>query len=453
MNLSHVLLVDDDGDFCRYCRSALQALEDIRLSICNSCSEGMRVLEADEVDVLLADLELPDGSGQDLLKHAQTLDADPVVMLVTGKGTIQSALDAMKTGAFDYLLKPLPPLELRANVQKALSHRKVLLENRNLRRQLAEQRAERAILGNSPAIRGVLRLIDKVAPHDSSVLIVGESGVGKELVAQALHEQSLRRNAPFVALNCSALPETLLESELFGHQRGAFTGAVANRKGVFTQADGGTLFLDEIGSMPLGLQSKLLRVLEDGRVRPVGADRDFPVNVRVIAATNADLKQLIQSGKFREDLFFRLNIITIRVPPLRERVEDIAPLAAHFIERFSQGIPRRLAPEALKILEHHPWRGNVRELSNVLERACLLSEGASITAEHFPEELFAQTDSTASPPESSTLAGLERQKIFEALEKTHWHRSRAAELLGISRRTLYNKLRQYELSRQEESSS
>jgi len=444
-----ILLVDDDEDLCRYCRAALKPLG-VQLLTCGTVEDGRRSLQNEEIDLLLADLELPDGSGLDLLDAAKAQDADLVVTLVTGKGTIPSALEAMKRGAFDYLLKPVPPLELRAHVNKALAHRKLLLENRSLRRQLAAQRAEQRIIGNSGALGAVLRIIEKVAPHDTTVLITGESGTGKELVARTLHERSRRTEGPFVAVNCSALPETLLESELFGHERGAFTGAVASRKGVFAQANGGTLFLDEIGTMPAGLQAKLLRVLEEGRVRPLGAEREMPVDVRVITATNADLGSLMQARKFREDLYYRLKVMTIALPPLRDRREDVPLLARHFLERLrDRGKVAKISPEALGALESYCWPGNVRELSNVIERACLLAESDTLTLELLPEEVVkgpAPEVQATSPVQASTLAESEKAQILKTLERTGGRRTRTAELLGISRRTLYNKLRRYNIA-------
>ncbi len=449
MSESLILLVDDDEDLCRYYQAALKPLA-VQVLTCGTARDGRRLLQDEAIDLLLADLELPDGSGLELLRCAKEQDADLVITLITGKGTIPSALDAMKQGAFDYLLKPVPPLALRAHVNKALAHRKLLLENRSLRRQLDSQRADRRIIGNSPAIAAVLRLIEKVAPHDTTVLITGESGTGKELVARTLHERSRRCAGPFVAVNCSALPETLLESELFGHQRGAFTGAVASRKGVFAQAHGGTLLLDEIGTMPGGLQAKLLRVLEEGRVRPLGAEREVPVNVRVVAATNADLESLVRERTFREDLYFRIKVVAIPLPPLRQRREDISLLARHFFERFrEQGRLRNLSPEALRALENYRWPGNVREMSNVIERACLLAETDTLTPELLPEEVLQGRPAQrfdAAPAEPSTLAESEKAQIIHTLDKTGWQRTRAAQLLGISRRTLYNKLRQYRIT-------
>jgi len=444
-----ILLVDDDEDLCRYCRAALKPVE-ARLLTCGSVAQARQILTENPVDLLLADLELPDGTGLDLLRIAHEQDSDCVVTLITGKATVPSALEAMKQGAFDYLLKPLPPTQLRANAQKALKHRRLLLENRNLRTQLAGQRADRTLIGRSPGMLSVLGLIDKLAPRDTTVLITGESGTGKELIARTLHDRSPRSEGPFVAINCSALPETLLESELFGHEKGAFTGATSRRRGVFAQADGGTLLLDEIGTMPPGLQTRLLRVLEEGRIRPVGAEKELAVNVRILAATNADLQALIHQGTFRKDLYFRLNVVTIAIPPLRQRREDIALLTRHFLKRFAgRSRAKKLAPETLARLERYAWPGNVRQLANVLERACLLAEKDGITLDLLPEEILsgrADPVSPLPPGETRTLAELEKEHIRRTLEATGWQKSAAAKHLGISRRTLYNKMRLYEIT-------
>ncbi len=440
-----ILLADDDEDLCRYCSSALKPLG-VRIVAHPSVKNALDALEKKSFDLVLADLEFPDGSGLELLETARKSDPQAVVVLITGKGTIQSALEAMKRGAFDYLLKPLSPQQLRANVRKALAHRALLVENRDLKTRLAQLNRQPGIVGESAAIQSVLRMIEKVAPHDTTVLIAGESGTGKELVARTLHSFSPRGQGPFVAINCSALSETLLESELFGHEKGAFTGAIASRRGVFAQADRGTLLLDEIGTMPPSLQAKLLRVLEDKQVRPLGADRAFPVNVRVLSATNANLEQQIAKGQFREDLFFRLNVVSIPVPPLRERKEDIALLAAHFIqEYFPQGPLRRIDPQALALLERYSWPGNVRQLSNIIERAGVLAEGETLTPELLPAEirLSAEAPASASLLPHATLAEVEKEHILAVLNATGWHRSKAAQCLGISRRTLYNKMAEY----------
>jgi two-component system NtrC family response regulator len=443
-----VLIVDDDEDFRRYSQSVLESGE-LRLITGGGVAEGRELISRYHPDILLADLELPDGKGLDLLPAAGEEEQPPVVTIITGKGTVQSAVKAMKQGAFDYLLKPVSPMELRAHVQKALSHHRLIQENRSLRSRLDSQQLRQEIIGRSEGIRTVLRMIEKVAPHEATVLITGESGTGKELVARAVHQRSRRSGGPFVAVNCSALPEHLLESELFGHERGAFTGAVSSRKGLFVQADGGTLFLDEIGTMPVGLQAKLLRVLEEREIRPVGSEQNIQVDVRVIAATNAKLKVLLEKGQFREDLFYRLNVVLIPLPPLRKRREDIGILARHFLAGFSpEDSPARLSPKALKALEQYSWPGNIRELSNAMERASLLSEQGLITPDMLPEEVrtgvspvFAKKNSEG----ANTLAESEKAQIEQVLEECDWNRTQAAQQLGISRRTLYNKLRQYRI--------
>ena len=373
------------------------------------------------------------------------------VVLMTAYSSVETAVDALRLGAYDYLTKPLDFDALRETLQRAVDHSRMSVENRELRRQLSEAAAGPEILGRSPAVSAMREIIATVAPTEATVLITGESGTGKELVARAVHGASARANKPLVTVNCAALAENLLESELFGHERGAFTGADRRREGRFLQADGGTLFLDEIGEMPLSLQAKLLRALQQGEVQRVGSDSPITVDVRVIAATNRNLREEVEQKRFREDLFFRLNVISIEVPALRERSEDIPLLAAHFAARNRKNV-KGFAPQALDMLRRYSWPGNVRELQNAVERAVILCTGDLITGPELPASVTGAAEQAAPVPETAeaSLAGLslealERRAIEDTLRQTEDNKSEAARRLGITRATLHNKLRKYGL--------
>ena len=374
------------------------------------------------------------------------------VVLMTAYSSVETAVEALRLGAYDYLVKPLDFEILRHTLRQAIEHSRLSVENRELRRQLSEAAARPGILGRSPAMLAMQETIATVAPTEATVLITGESGTGKELVARALHSGSARADKPMVTVNCAALAENLLESELFGHEKGSFTGADRRREGRFVQANGGTLFLDEIGEMPLPLQAKLLRALQEGEVQRVGSDAPLTVDVRVLAATNRDLREEVARRRFREDLYFRLNVISLEVPPLRDRGEDIPVLAAHFLERFAgrnRKSIRGFSPQAVDSLLRYAWPGNVRELENAVERAVILCNGDLITRRELP----AAITEAASPEEASSaavgaLAGLpldelERRAIGETLRCTGDNKSEAARQLGITRATLHNKLRKY----------
>jgi DNA-binding NtrC family response regulator len=357
----------------------------------------------------------------------------------------------MQLGALDYFEKGRDPDELLHRIDKVLEDQALRRENENLRHQIAERYGLPGIIAYSAQMRRVLDLVVRVAPTDATVLIRGESGSGKELIAKAVHHASARAHGPFVAVNCGAIPETLLESELFGHVKGAFTGATGARQGLFEEAHGGTLFLDEIGEMTPSLQVKLLRTLQDGEIRPVGATQPITVDVRVLAATHRDLELMIQEGTFREDLFYRLNVIALMLPPLRERREDIPVLAQHFLDRHGSklGRQRRLSSDALDRLLAYPWPGNVRELENAMERTAILSRGETVGSEDLPPHVAAGTSLGRAPalPPQQTLAELERLYILQTLERYGWNHSRAAEALGIGRTTLWRKLKDYGLER------
>jgi two-component system response regulator AtoC len=391
-------------------------------------------------------------SGIDLLERIRENDASIPVVVLTAYGTIQDAVRAMRLGAFDYLLKPFELDALEAIVRKALELRQVRAENRYLRERLDGAGGERQMLALSPAMRQVLERVEQVAATPTTVLITGETGVGKEVVARAVHETSPRRERLLVALNCAAIPGELLESELFGHVRGAFTGAQSAREGKFELADGGTLFLDEIGDMPAPLQAKLLRVLEDSVVERVGSNKRIQVDVRVISSTNRDLAAAVRDGTFREDLYYRLNVFHLRVPPLRERAEDVRPLAESFLARFGREFGKgtlRLSDDAVARLERHAWPGNVRELQNVMERAAVLAGPSATIEERLVAELLPSQQSNPAPADGLRLAPAieetERALVTQALEQCGGNKAEAARVLGVSERTLWYKLKKYGL--------
>ena len=415
-------------------------------------SSGLASLRSKPVDVVLLDMRMPGMSGLDVLQkmHEEAM-ATPVIML-TAFGNVGSAVEAMKIGAWDYLTKPTDNDELLAVVQKAAEHVRLTRENRDLKKQIGQLRETR-IIGNSPEIRKVVELIDQVGPSEANVLILGESGTGKELVAQQLHEKSARATGPLVKVNCAALPENLLESELFGYVRGAFTGAAQDKPGRFQLAGGGTLFLDEIGELPLTLQAKILRALQERIVEPLGGVTPVSIDVRFIAATNRDLPTMIAQGSFREDLYYRLNVLEIRIPPLRERIEDIPLLVDYLLDKLGRKNNRPIrtvSREFLDALCRHEWRGNVRELENVLERALILCRTDTLELRDLPEHLAtpgpALLPRHIAQPGESPLETAERQALEETLRKYAGHRERTAQALGISRRTLQYRLKKYGLT-------
>src|SRR3954471_24972174 len=427
-------------------------------------SEGFTVFGAEDadkamgyidenIDVVLSDLQMGDVSGIDLLNLWKQRKPDVQFVLLTGHSSINSAVEAIKAGAYHYLTKPINPDELILLIKRAVESLSKDKEIDNLRRRLDQKFGLDQIVGQSKLMKDVFAKIQKAAPVDSTVLILGESGTGKELVAQALHHNSPRKKGPFVAVNVAAVPSTLVESELFGHVRGAFTGATDRRMGRFEQADGGTLFIDEIGDFELGLQAKLLRVLETLTLTPVGGHEDRKVDVRVLAATSRDLRKMVENGTFREDLYYRLNVVGITLPPLRERPDDIPLLIEHFLKDITNSkhaSPKRIAPEVLRRFQTYRWPGNVRELHNTLESMMVLAEGDILTERDLPQHIADASENLPSPkeiPVGLTMEELERLAITKALDQYKGHRTHAANRLGISVRTLQRKLRQYEMER------
>ena len=396
--------------------------------------------------IIVTDLLMPRMGGLELLRALKDQLSDLTLILLTAQGTVESAVEAIKEGAYDYLSKPVDPQRLRILLTKAVERQETLREVKQLRRQLREQGSFGRIVGNSPSIRSVYRVIEQSAPTNASVLIWGESGTGKELVAQTIHELSPRASFPFVAINCAAIPETLLESELFGHEKGAFTGAQERRTGVFELAHRGTLFLDEIAEMQPATQVKLLRVLQERTFRRLGGRQEQSVDVRIIAATNLNPTEAVRNGKLREDLYYRLNVFAIELPPLRERREDVPLLIQRFLNEFNtvnNKSVRAVDQEAMQVLEQYPWPGNIRELRNVMERATILADGDFITLRHLPPLLVAkgeETLPTVTLTPGTTVDEAERRLILLTLDHTRGNKTRAAEILGISLKTLHNKL-------------
>ena len=443
-----ILVADDDTGMRESLVRALRR-EGFTVVATEDGTGALEALRRTHVDLLVADLRMPGLDGLELLRAARLVAPETEIVVISGHGTVEEAVDAMKEGAYDFLTKPFDRAALIRIVRQALERRALILENRSLQRRLDELTGAGELIGQSPAIRGVLDLVRQVAPTAATVLIQGESGTGKELVARALHDHSQRRGKPFVRVNCAALPETLLESELFGYEKGAFTGAVGRKEGRFQLADGGTLLLDEVGDLSPLTQAKLLRVLQEGEFEPLGATRTIKVDVRVVAATNQDLAQLVREKRFREDLYYRLQVITVTVPPLRDRPEDIPLLALHFLRRFATKNHRELegfTEAALGGLRNYRWPGNVRELEHAVERGVILARGRLLDVADLPEAVT-QTEPAArvvSIPIGMPLDEVEQRLIDETLRQTKGDKELAAKLLGIASRTIYRKLKERE---------
>ena len=441
-----ILIVDDESN----ARAALSEILDEEGYATETAADGFKALgklEEFGPDVILTDLKMPGLDGIAFMEKARTAAPGAVFVVMTAFGTISSAVDAMRKGAENYLLKPLDPGALGAVVERAMEKAKLLQETQRLRDRLRERNAFSHIVSSDPKMNGVLELVGQVGPSRASVLITGESGTGKELIAEAIHLASPRAKAPFVRLHCAALSESLLESELFGHERGAFTGAVGRRDGRFKAADGGTLFLDEIGEVSPAVQVKLLRFLQEKTFERVGGNETLKVDVRVIAATNRDLGAEIKKGTFREDLFYRLNVVTIELPPLRERKGDIPALASFFLRRYAAENGKHidtLSDDALATLREYTWPGNVRELENAVERAVVLCDGPVVQKSHLPSSVVPAEDRGAAPPiPGTTIADLERYAILKTLEACGGSTSKAATVLGVSPRKIQYKLHEY----------
>jgi two-component system response regulator AtoC len=449
-----ILVVDDEANL----RHMLQVVLRKQGYSVDEAPDGEKALAmAGQIpyDFILCDVRMPVLDGPEFLRRVQSAGIDATIIMMSAYGTVDTAVECMKMGAYDYISKPFKNDEIVLVLRKAEERERLKSENSRLRAEIEREYSFDGIIGKTPSMQEIFSLIRKVCDFKTTVLILGESGVGKELIARAIHFNSNRKKAPFIALNCGAVPENLLESELFGHTKGAFTDAVADKSGLFEQADGGTLLLDEIGEMPSLLQVKLLRVLQECEIRPVGAGATRKVDVRVVSATSRDLVRDVAEGRFREDLFYRLNVFSITVPPLRERSEDIPFLANHFLEKYGERLGKtgvRLSSEATKIFLQYEWPGNVRELENTIERGLVLCDGDLIGVESLPATLLKGTSSTSSPIEpddclSLKRAGerLEREYIRKALEKTGGNRTRASRILEISHRALLYKIKEYKM--------
>jgi len=444
---ANILLVDDEEQL-RLAAEKILTKEGYRVTSFATATEGLEAFATQEADLLITDLKLPDLDGIEVLKRAKELRPSVEVILITGHGTVQNAIEAMRLGAYDFIEKPIDRNLLVKAVAKAVERQKLAEENRHLREQLEQQRGEEALVGNSPPMTAVKKLIRQIATTDVSVLVQGESGTGKEIVADVIHALSPRRANAIVKISCAAIPETLLESELFGYERGAFTGANAAKPGKFELANGGTLFLDEIAEMSPQLQAKLLRVLQDGRIQRLGSTKDIQADVRVISATHVDIQNAISENKFREDLFYRLNVVQVCLPALRDRRDDIAVLAGHFLKKYAARMQKpvtTIAPAAMEQLLTHPWPGNVRELENTLQRALAVTNETSIRQFHLtpPRLNVRDNHSTFSPavtiPIGTTLEVAEERLINETLSYYGGDKEKAAKVLGISSRTLYRR--------------
>jgi DNA-binding NtrC family response regulator len=449
----NVLVVDDEPKLCDLLASALNQ-NGITVFTAGNGLHALKVLETEDIDLVISDWRMPGMDGPQLLAEIKSRFAHLPVIVMTAYSTVKNAVQSMRNGAFDYIAKPFDIDELDITVSKALQFRDILKDNQRMRAELDEHQQIDSLIGDSPSFRRVLQAIDSVRESNATILLTGESGTGKEMVARAIHKHGNRADKPFVAVNCAAIPEGLLESEMFGHRKGAFTGAVADRVGRFLQADKGTLFLDEIGEMPLALQAKILRALQERVIEPVGDPRERKVDVRVIAATNKNLLDAVANKEFREDLYYRLNVFPIPLPALRERVEDIAPLARHFAHVLGATAGKRISgfsPAALQAMARYSWPGNIRELQNCVERATIVASGTVIDNDDLPAYLFASAAATCSaiPTEGmgvpsdleAALAQVEKNYILAALAQSNGVQAAAAQLIGISERSFWYRLK------------
>jgi DNA-binding NtrC family response regulator len=442
-----VLVIDDEKSIRSSCRHVAESLGFIA-HIAENAGNAYKALESQNVDIVLLDMKLPgSSSGLGMLNEIRSQYPNALVIVMTGYPTVKAAVQAMRLGAYDYLEKPFNLEELRLTLQRAAGHFNLAAENRVLRAKLRSKEGFGGMIGRSPEMEKLYRFISKAATSHHPVLILGESGTGKELVARSIHYNGPNKNKDFIPIDCGSLVPTLIETELFGHVKGAFTGASGSKDGLLVSARGGTVFLDEIGELPTDLQAKLLRAIQEKEVRPVGSTRRISIDVRILAATNRDLETAVQTGTFRRDLYFRLNVLALRVPPLRERKQDIPALVGHFMERISRrsGFERTVSDEALRVLMGFEWPGNVRELENTLERMSTIHTVPVLEVAHLPSPLLAPPpeQSRAGSTGISTLAELERRAIVDAIQQTHGDKLKAAERLGIGKTTLYRKLKEY----------
>ena len=462
--MEKILVVDDEKSMRDFLSIVLKK-EGYAVTTAEDGETASRLVQQEIFDLVLTDVKMPKMNGLQVLKTVKEASPDTIVVMITAFASTETAIEAMKEGAYDYLTKPFQIEEVRLIIQNALEKKRLRAENQLLKKKVKGAATLEDIIGRSGAMQNVIQVIKKVANTQSNVLILGESGTGKELVAQAIHSDSLRKDKPFVTVNCSALPEPLLESELFGHMKGSFTGAHTNKPGLFEIAHEGTIFLDEIGDTPSGIQAKLLRVLEEKEFRRIGGTQNIRVDVRIIAATNKDLEKAVAEGTFREDLYYRLDVIPIHLPPLRERVEDIPLMVRHFLTIMNQGLNKKIrtvTPEAMKALQAHSWRGNVRELENVIERVVALTTGEAIELNDVIECLqrpanFKESLLTTLPPEGldldKVIGDLEKTLLLKALERTNWVKRDAANLLQLNMRSFRYRLEKHSIRKHREPGS
>jgi len=437
---SKILVVDDEDIVRESLRDWLDSVG-YKVEIAESGEKALRVIKQKKIKIMIADLIMPGINGIELMKKAREIVPTISTVIITAHGTIKTAITAIKEGAYDYVEKPFCPEKVELLIKNLVEHQDLVEENISLRRKIEDRFHFEGIIAKSPKMLKIIELIKTVAPTNATVIIIGKTGTGKEVIARAIHHQSPRRNKPFIATSCAALPESLLESELFGHEKGAFTGAVERKKGKFEAGDKGTLFLDEIGEINANTQIHLLRALEEKKITRVGGNEEINVDVRLIAATNRNLKTMVTQGKFREDLYYRLNVVTVELPQLKDRMEDILPLGEHFLKKYAEENNKSIknfSDDVVKFMLNYSWPGNVRELENMIERGVILSKNTAITLDEFPQDII-----HPAPGEGKTVEAVTRNHIISVLEETKGNISKAAEILGIRRMTLYNKLKKY----------
>jgi len=445
-----ILVVDDEEDMLLLYKNILK--KDFDIALMTAPQEALAKVVSESFDLVILDIIMPGISGIEVLKKIKEIDGSMDIIMVTASKDVKPAVDALKLGAFDYIIKPFESDDLIATIRKALERRRIIMENIYLKQALDERASMGQLIGRSQKIREIYNIIERSAESDSTILITGESGTGKEIVAETIHKKSKRKNMPYVIVNCAAIPENLLESEMFGHERGSFTGALDRHIGKFELASGGTIFLDEIGEMPMAMQAKLLRVVQEGSIERVGGEKSIPVDVRIIAATNIDIRKAIQDKKFREDLYYRLNVIPVNLPPLRERIEDLPLFFKYFMEKYNKELNkniRTVTKEAMEIMQNYSWPGNIRELENLIERIATLTNEDLIDTSHIPKELLNTINNKTVGPiveEGSllkTVANFEKNLIKKALEACGGNQTLTANTLGIHRTTLISKLVAY----------
>src|SRR5688572_10063860 len=447
-----VLAIDDEPAMTEWLKILLEhAGYEVKTVLIGT--RGEEIFRTWRPDAVVTDMMLPDVDGIELVRKFKQLDPEAEVIVITGQGNIPRSVEAVKAGAFDFLEKPIDAERLLDKLEKAIKQKSLVDENEQLKQRLQDRYGFHNVIGKSKKMQELFELIESVAASEANILIQGENGTGKELIANAIHYKSKRAKGPFIKINCAAIPKDLIESELFGYKKGAFTGATMDKEGLFEIAEGGSLLLDEIGEMPPYLQTKLLRVLQEHEYRPIGSDRIVHVDFRLICATNIDLDMALREGKLREDLYFRINTITLRVSPLRERTEDIPLLCEHFLEKYRQRHQRNvksIAPAAYHVLIRHRWPGNVRELENVIERAVLVSKTGEIQPVDLPETIREETAPAQefTIPPHRTLAEIEKMAILQTLQRTNWNKQEAAQILGLYRPTLYSKMKKHEIQDQ-----